>query len=109
MVMSAITLVLTSIPSRTRYGQVWTLSGTSLEGRSATAAFALALVVAAGATAVVASAMVVDPPCGKVHADRAKVEGARRAHRGPEIPPSLRTRQKCTIINTAAMMGMKMQ
>src|SRR6266403_6051563 len=28
---------------------------------------------------------------------------------GPEIPPSLRTRQKCTIMKIRAMMGMPMQ
>src|SRR5215467_6701823 len=28
---------------------------------------------------------------------------------GPEMPPSFRTRQKCTIIKTEAMMGMPMQ
>src|SRR5881275_244675 len=28
---------------------------------------------------------------------------------GPEMPPSFRTRQKCTIINTEAMMGMPIQ
>jgi hypothetical protein len=28
---------------------------------------------------------------------------------GPEMPPSLRMRQKCRIISTEAMIGMKMQ
>ena len=28
---------------------------------------------------------------------------------GPEMPPSFRTRQKCTIINTEATIGMPMQ
>ena len=28
---------------------------------------------------------------------------------GPEIPPSFRTRQKCTAMSTVAITGMKMQ
>src|SRR3954453_4736389 len=57
MVMKAITNVPTSISSRTRYGQVWTLSGTRLVGRSAstTRSFALIPATASGVVVVISN------------------------------------------------------
>src|SRR6266576_938051 len=53
MVTSAMTIVPTSISRRTRYGHVWTLSGTSLDSRSATLTFAFATGFAAASATVV--------------------------------------------------------
>src|SRR4051812_30648868 len=51
--MKAMTMVPTSISSRTRYGHVWTLSGTSLVRRSASTTRSLTLVSATTASGVV--------------------------------------------------------
>ena len=37
------------------------------------------------------------------------ISESRATAAGPEMPPSLRTRQKCRIMKTEAMMGMPMQ
>src|SRR5277367_3681240 len=60
-VMNAMTMVPTSISSRTRYGQVCTLSGTSLVSRSATATRSFTFASARASGIVVVAWDIVNP------------------------------------------------